>query len=243
MQKLVGLSLLFGLLLLSCNTQKNASTPGSTNLNALTNAEQKDGWKLLFDGKSTDGWRKFKSDEIGNSWIIEDGALTFDPTVKDGGDIITDGTYQNFELALEWKISECGNSGIMFNVQEEDQYGTVWQTGPEIQVLDNSCHPDAKIHKHRAGDLYDLIACSKETVKPAGQWNEVRIKIKDGKLENWLNGLKVVETQLWTDGWNGMVAGSKFKSMSGFGKYKSGHIALQDHGDKVAFRNIKIRML
>lgn len=231
-------------MLSACNSSKNVNTTVSTKEhNKLTKQEKAEGWKLLFDGKTTEGWRKFKTERIGKSWVVEDGALTFDPAMKDGGDIITTQTFGDFELRLEWKIAPCGNSGIMYFVQESDEYRSVWHTGPEMQVLDNTCHPDAKINKHRAGDLYDLIACSQETVKPAGEWNAVRIVVKDNMLQHWLNEVRVVETQLWDDAWYAMIAKSKFKDLSNFGRSKSGHIALQDHGDKVAFRNIKIKEL
>jgi cytochrome c len=212
--------------------------------NTLTEEQQAEGWKLLFDGKTTSGWRNFKSDQIGAAWKIDDNALHFDNTVTDGGgDIITNDEYENFELMLEWKIDSCGNSGIMFNVVEDEQYQYVWQTGPEMQVLDNDCHPDAKIIKHRAGDLYDLISCSTETVKPAGEWNQVRIVSNQGNYEFWLNGTNVVNFTMHTPEWDAMVAGSKFKDMPAFGKATKGHISLQDHGDKVWFRNIMIRTL
>jgi cytochrome c len=211
--------------------------------NTLTASEKKDGWKLLFDGKSTSGWRKFNSDKIGAAWKAQDGALFFDNKAakEEGGDIITEGEFENFELSLEWKIDSCGNSGVMFNVVEDPKYKTVWLTGPEMQVLDNTCHPDAKIEKHRAGDLYDLIKVNKETVKPAGEWNEAKILSNKGKYEFWLNGAKVVEFEMHTPEWDAMVASSKFKSMPDFGKASKGHISLQDHGDRVWFRNIKIR--
>jgi len=222
-------------------------------VNMLTNTEKAAGWKMLFDGETTNGWRNFKKQTIGSSWKIEDDALMLSAEpledgkwqAADGGDIITNGEYENFELSLEWKINDCGNSGIIFNVVESDAYDYVWQTGPEMQVLDNTCHPDAKIEKHRAGDLYDLIKCSTETVKSAGDWNHAKIILKDGHLEQWLNGTKVVETQMWTPEWDAMVAGSKFAGdyFKDFGKAKKGHIALQDHGDIVWYRNIKIREL
>jgi cytochrome c len=217
--------------------------------NTLTDQEKAAGWVLLFDGKTLNGWRNFKKQTIGKSWIVNQESIHLDarPDAKggwqapDGGDIITDKEYENYEFSLEWKISNCGNSGIIFNVVESDQYDYVWQTGPEMQVLDNTCHPDARIRTHRAGDLYDMIETSVSTVKPAGEWNEARIRSVNGKVDFWLNGYNVVSFEMHTDAWKKMVAASKFKDMPGFGLAKKGHISLQDHGDKVWYRNIKIR--
>lgn len=211
--------------------------------NTLTPKEKKEGWQLLFDGKTTKGWKSWKSDKVTDRWKVSNGELYLDKSVTNGGDILTEKEYKDYELALEWKISACGNSGIMFNVVEDEKYQNTYHTGPEMQVLDNTCHPDAKIIKHRAGDLYDLISCSKETVKPAGEWNQVRIVSKNAKMEFWLNGTKVVEFTMHTPEWDKMVASSKFKTMPDFGKALQGHIALQDHGDAVWFRSIKIREL
>lgn len=219
------------------------STPSMAQ-NTLTAKEKKEGWTLLFDGKTTSGWRTFNSPKAGEGWKVANGELYLDKTVKEGrGDLLTEKEYQNYELSLEWKIDACGNSGIIFNVIEDPKYSATYLTGPEMQVLDNTCHPDAKIIKHRAGDLYDLISCSKETVKPAGEWNHAQIVSNKGKMEFWLNGTKVVEFTMHTPEWDQMVAGSKFKSMPDFGKAQKGRIALQDHGDKVSFRNIKIKAL
>lgn len=215
--------------------------------NTLTPAEKREGWKLLFDGTSTKGWRGFKERKAGEAWKVADGALYLDNSqmddwqTKGGGDIVTDKEYENFDLKLEWKIEACGNSGIMFNVVESDAYKYAWSTGPEMQVLDNECHPDAKIIKHRAGDLYDMISCKTETVKPAGEWNQVRILSDKGNVTLTLNGENVVNFSMNTPAWKELIAESKFKEMQGFGMAKKGHIALQDHGNKVWFRNIKIR--
>lgn len=212
--------------------------------NKLTAAESKAGWKLLFDGTSTKGWKVFNGKSDGSAWKVADGALYLDASTKEGrGDLITAGEYENYEFAYDWKIAPNGNSGLLFNVVEDPKYSAVYVTGPEMQVLDNNGHPDAKIHKHRAGDLYDLIACSEETVKPAGEWNEARIISNKGKYEFWLNGKKVVTFTMHDAAWNEMVANSKFKSMPDFGKATKGHFALQDHGDQVWFRNIKIKEL
>jgi hypothetical protein len=214
--------------------------------NTLTSKEKKDGWKLLFDGTSTTGWRNFNSNTLGDGWKVKDGALYLDNSVtqrEERGDLVTQDEYENYEFALEWKIDSCGNSGILFNVVEDPKLKATYHTGPEMQVLDNNCHPDAKIEKHRAGDLYDLIKVKKENVKPVGEWNQARLISNKGKYEFWLNGVKQVEFTMHTPEWETMVANSKFKAWSDFGKATKGHIALQDHGDKVWFRNIKIRVL
>jgi hypothetical protein len=214
--------------------------------NTLSRKEQKQGWKLLFEGKTTSGWRNFNSNTIGAGWKVENGTLYLDNTVtvkEDRGDIITHEEYQDFILTLDWKIDSCGNSGIIFNVVEDPKYQYVWQTGPENQILDNNCHPDAKIIKHRAGDLYDLIQTKKETVRPAGEWNSVKIVSKNAHYEFWLNGKKVVSFTMHDSAWDQLVSNSKFKNMPDFGKATKGHVALQDHGDKVWFRNIKIKEL
>ena len=230
----------------SCNSPKQASS----GTNRLTGDEKNNGWKLLFDGKTTKGWHKYGGEKIGAAWKVKDGCLFLDTTIKenwqikDGGDIVTDEEYDNFDLQLEWKIAKDGNSGIMFYVHEDkSKYNWPWETGPEMQVLDNNGHPDAKIIKHRAGDLYDLISCSKETVKPYDEWNLAEVKCLNGKLDLYLNRENVVSATLWDDNWKKLVAGSKFKNMPGFGTFKKGHISLQDHGNEVCFRNIKVRRL
>lgn len=221
-----------------------AITTSAQAQNKLTDKEKKQGWKLLFDGNTTAGWRTFNDTKVGAGWKVTNGELHLDKTVKEGrGDILTDAEYENYEFSIEWKIDACGNSGIIFNVVEDKKYDATYVTGPEMQVLDNACHPDAKIIKHRAGDLYDLISSSKETVKPAGEWNHAVIKSDHGKMEFWLNGTKSVEFTMHDAKWDEMVAGSKFKTMPDFGKARKGHIALQDHGDNVWYRNIKIREL
>lgn len=219
--------------------------------NQLTAAEKKAGWQLLFNGKDMSGWHNFNKETVGASWLLDDGAIMLDVVPRadgwtqalDGGDLVSDKEFENYELCLEWKIAACGNSGIMFNVVEDEKYHSPWLTGPEMQIVDNTCHPDAVHEKHRAGDLYDLISAAPLTVRPAGEWNRVRIKLKDGQLEQWLNGHLVVQTKLFDGNWSEIIAGSKFRDMDDFGQARSGHIVLQDHGDQVWFRNIKIREL
>lgn len=215
--------------------------------NTLTAQEKEAGWKLLFDGKTTQGWKGFNVAEPGSSWKVAEGALYLDASqvvegkTVGGGDIITSDEYENYELSIDWKIEPCGNSGIIFNVVEGEKYGQTYLTGPEMQVLDNECHPDAKIIKHRAGDLYDMISVSEETVMPGGQWNKARLKSDHGRVTFWLNGVQTVSFEMHTPAWDAMVAGSKFKEWADFGKATKGHIALQDHQHEVWYRNIKIR--
>ncbi|HEY2348745.1 MAG TPA: DUF1080 domain-containing protein [Puia sp.] len=215
--------------------------------NQLTEAEKKDGWKLLFNGTSTAGWHTYNKSTFGPAWRIVDGTLFCDSTVKipkgEEGDICTEKEYENFDLKYSWKIAKNGNSGVMFLVQESKKLEAPYLSGPEMQVLDNDGHPDGKIHKHRAGDLYDLIASSSEPVHPVGEWNDAEIKLDHGKLNLYLNGVNVVSTTMWDANWDALVKGSKFSQWPTFAKSKKGHIDLQDHGCDVWFRDIKIKTL
>jgi hypothetical protein len=234
--------------LISCGSNQ-------TNMNSTNDSEaaSDDGWITLFDGKTTNGWHSYGKNNVGAAWKVEDGTLHLDGASKknqkaEGGDLLTNDEYESFDLKLEWKISPKGNSGVIFYVHEDaTKYGETWNTGPEIQVLDNGSpiapgHSDAKLYTHRAGDLYDLLA-SKEAAKPAGEWNEAEIICNKGKLELRLNGVSTLSTTLWNDNWKKMIAISKFKDMKEFGSFKKGRIALQDHGDDVWFMNIKIKKL
>jgi hypothetical protein len=211
-------------------------------VNSLTTMEVKQGWKLLFDGKSTKGWHNYGKSTISPNWVVQDSSLHL--TNGHGNDIVSDETYENFELQLEWKISQNGNSGIFYLVNEDtSKYKAIWHTAPEYQILDNDGHPDRKYENHRAGSNYDLITPEAYPIKPVGEFNKTVLVVKKGKVEHWLNGVKVVEYQLWTPEWEELVAKSKFKNRPGYGRSKVGHIGLQDHGDKVWFRSIKIRKL
>ncbi len=220
---------------------------GSTTNNSSNNKQNTAGWQPLFDGKTTQGWHSYLKTDVTDRWKVQDGVLFLDTANAGGrqgsGDLVTNEEYDNFHLKLDWKIAKNGNSGVIFYVKEDPQYQATYNTGLEMQVLDNNGHRDAKIHKHRAGDLYDLIASSKETVKPLDEWNQAEIVSKNGKLDLFLNGTKVVSTTLWDDNWKQLVAGSKFKTMPAFSTFKKGRIALQDHGNAVFFRNIMIRKL
>ena len=236
-------------LMLACHNAVSKQSPQPPAMNSISQEEKNEGWELLFDGVSTAGWHTYGNKPVGKAWKVVDGTLTLDVSEKKhrkvvgGADIVTDKEFDNFHLKYDWKISVNGNSGIIFYAQEDSKYKWPWETGPEMQVLDNNGHPDAKIIKHRAGDLYDLISSSKETVKPAMEWNTAEIKSVNGKLDFYLNGENVVSTTLWDDNWKQLVAGSKFKNMPDFGKYQKGKLGLQDHGDVVWFRNIKIKRL
>jgi hypothetical protein len=234
--------------IISCQsgTSKSESS-GSEQDTSQTTAAEDEGWVSLFDGKTTNGWHTYGKSVAGAAWEVDNGTLHLnikDKNREDRGDLVTDKEYENYHLKLEWKISEGGNSGIIFNVHEDtSKYGATYQTGPEMQVLDNDKHADGKIHKHRAGDLYDLIASSEETAKPVGEWNLAEVIVNNGKLDFYLNGVNLVSTTMFDDNWKEMVAGSKFATMPGFGIYKKGKIALQDHNDEVWYRNIMIKEL
>lgn len=226
------------------------ATADAAHANTLTAEQQREGWKLLFDGKSTAGWHRYNEATMGKAWKVDGDSLHLDTShmkggwqAPDGGDIVHDGAYANFDLRLEWKIATAGNSGVMFYVQEGKQYPYPWHTGIESQVLDNVAADDAKYEKHRAGDLYDLIAAKPGAVRPANEWNRLEIVSDRGHLVEKLNGTVVLETTLWGDEWKRLIAGSKFRDMPGFGMFRSGKIALQDHGADVWFRNIMIREL
>jgi uncharacterized protein YaiE (UPF0345 family) len=215
------------------------------------NAQKKE-WISLFDGKTTSGWHTYGKDAAGEAWKVIDGALMLDPTnkqgwqIKGGGDIVTNESYGDFHLQLEWKISKKGNSGIIFFVQDEPKkYNYIWYTGPEMQVLDNDGHADAKINKHRAGNLYDLVAGVEGAVKPVGEWNLVDVINEKGTLTLKLNGVTTVTTTLGDDAWKNLIKNSKFSKGESpdFGKVFTGHIGLQDHGDQVWYRNIRIQRL
>lgn len=206
-----------------------------------TTSSTKSNWIVLFDGNSTEAWRGFKRESFpAKSWTVENGTLKTIP----GGevvDIITKEKFENFELQLEWRISPGGNSGIMYHVTEE--FNTPWQTGPEMQVLDDAKHNDGKNPKTSAGALYALIAPQNKVLKPVGDWNQARLVVNHNHVEHWLNGVKVVEYVLNSPELDALIAGSKFKSFPKFAKEPSGHICLQNHHDEVWYRNVKVRKL
>jgi hypothetical protein len=209
--------------------------------NTLTAPEQAEGWRLLFDGTSLAGWRGYRQTTAPEGWKVVDGAIT---RVGKAGDLVSADAYANFELRVDFRIAPNGNSGIFYRgVESED--GPVYHSAPEYQVIDNAGHPDAKNGPDRyCGANYALNPpANKDACKPAGEWNSARIVVNGAHVEHWLNGEKVVEYELWSDKWKAEVAASKFKAWPTYGMAKSGLIALQDHGDDVAFKNIKIKVL
>ena len=195
----------------------------------------------LFDGKTTNGWHSYLKTSPG-AWGVVDGVLKLDPNAPGQGDLVTDKEYENYELSLEWKIAEGGNSGIIFGVHEDPSFDATYLTGIEMQILDDAKAEDNKLPTHLAGALYDMKAPS-HPAKPAGEWNKVTIRKLNGHLTFWLNGRKVVETQMGSPEWQEMLNKSKFKTWKGFAAYPKGHIALQDHGAVVSFKNITIKEL
>lgn len=207
--------------------------------NQLSAAEKADGWQLLFNGEDMSQWRNFKQSGLSPAWVVQDGAMHL--SAKDGGDILTRASYGDFELKLEWKISTGGNSGILVLADEQGEY--IYSHAPEVQILDNEKHPDRELDSHRSGSLYDLVASHPSSHKKAGEWNRVRIRLMDDLLQVWQNGVMTTTLVLGSSTWDNLVAASKFADWSGFGKAREGRIGLQDHGDKVWFKNIKIREL
>ncbi|MCG2459150.1 DUF1080 domain-containing protein [Flavobacteriaceae bacterium F89] len=208
-------------------------------------------WTVLFDGTSFNGWHGYLMDKVPDAWKLEDGAMVMHPPKEKSQrgphlNLISDKDYTDFVLSLEWKISEGGNSGIFWGVKEDKKYKEPYSTGPEIQVLDNLNHPDAKNGTtHQAGSLYDMVAPSKDVTKPVGEWNTcvitVNHKTNEGRVV--LNGVDIVNFPVEGEQWDAMVAKSKFADWDGFGKFHTGKIGLQFHGDVVSYRNIKIKEL
>ena len=238
--------------MVACQSAPEAKTDEASgdSATAQTPVTQDTGWTSLFDGTTLNGWHSYGKSTPGAAWNVDSGSIHLDVSAnkgyqtKDGGDLVTADEYGNFDLKLEWKISRNGNSGIVFFIHEDTTlYKESWNTGLEMQVLDNDGHSDGKILKHRAANLYDLIAASPENVKGPGEWNQVEIVANNGKLDLSLNGVVVVSTTMWDDNWKKLIAGSKFKDMPNWGTFKQGHIALQDHGNEVWYRNIMIRKL
>jgi hypothetical protein len=213
-----------------------AAAPAFAADNQLTPAEKAGGWKLLFDGKTTAGWKGFKTPEPDSGWTVADGAIG--PTPKLSKDIITKENFENFELEFDWKISAMGNSGVIYHVIPVGD--ETYESGPEYQLLDNA-HGEKP--PERASALYALYPPSMDMTKPVGEWNHGRIIVDHGKAQHWLNGMMVVEYDLNSADFKARVAASKFKQWPQFASGKSGAVALQMHGNPVWFKNIKIKVL
>ena len=207
--------------------------------NTLSEAERDAGWQLLFDGQSLEQWRTYGEQMTRPAWQIQDGAIVL--TQRGGGDLITREAFENFELKLQWKIAEGGNSGIFFNADESEL--PIYVHAAEIQILDDARHQDNKQANRRSGSLYDLIAAPPASQKPAGSWNDVVISHQNGHLQTWQNGVQTVDIDLRSKAFKQLVAGSKFADWPGFAENTDGYIGLQDHGDVVSFKNLKIRTL
>lgn len=204
--------------------------------NALTDDERRAGWELLFDGRSLAGWRGYNRSELPDGWVVENGTLA---RVGPGGDIITESQYGDFELSLEWKVEAGGNSGVFYRAEEGHEW--IYQSAPEMQILDDAGHRDGGDPLTSAGANYGLHPAPRGVVRAAGQWNEARIVADGDRVEHWLNGVKIVEYELGSRDWEERVAASKFAEWPPYGRARRGHIGLQDHGDPVWFRNVKIR--
>ncbi|WP_286847383.1 3-keto-disaccharide hydrolase [Proteiniphilum sp. UBA5463] len=248
------LIIISGMIFMSCsNTSKQSKTADATDCVEMTAAGE--GWITLFNGTDFTGWRGYNRADMPSAWTIEDGAIKINGSgmgeagAKDGGDIIYDQKFKNFELTFEWKVSEGGNSGVFYLAQELEGK-QIYESAPEYQILDNAKHPDAKLGKdgnRQSASLYDLVPAVPQNSKPAGEWNTGGIMVYKGTVIHTQNGENVVEYHLWTDSWKEMVAGSKFKNWPDFlnagGENQEGYIGLQDHGDDVWYRNIKIKIL
>ena len=224
-------------LLAGCASTGSAPSAGAAN--TLTAAEQRDGWVLLFDGSDAGKMlRGYKKSDLPKEWKAEDGTLTMR---GHGGDIVTKDEYRDFEFQVDWRIAKGGNSGIMWHVTED--HGYPWETGPEMQILDDERHADGKSRLTSAGACYALYPAPSGVVKPAEEWNTANIKVQGSKVTYTLNGVVTAQFDMSSKDFKDRLAGSKFASMKDFATKPAGHVALQDHGDVVSFRNMKIRAL
>ena len=227
-----------GPILLPGSAKTQQTPPLEPALNALTDAEREVGWELLFDGQTTDGWRGYMMDAIPGGWQVVNGELT---RVGSGRDIITTQQFENFELTLEWKVELGGNSGIFYRAVEGPEFIYMW--APEMQLLDDENHADGGSSLTSAGSNYGLHPAPRGLVRFAGEWNFARIVVSGDYVEHWLNGVRIVGYELGSADWAERVAASKFREWPEYGRASTGYIGLQDHGDRVGFRNIKVRRL
>ena len=204
--------------------------------NELSAEDVAEGWELLFDGQSLDGWRAYDHEGVPGGWEVRDGAIM---RTGPGGDIMTQGVFRNFELSLDSRVEEGGNSGVFYLAAQGEE--NIYHSAPEMQVLDDERHPDGQNPFTSAGANYGLHPAPRGVVHPAGEWNHIRIIVKDDQIEHWLNGEKIVEYVIRSPEWTELVAASKFSQWPAYGQVSEGHIGLQDHGDPVWYRNVKVR--
>jgi hypothetical protein len=228
-----------GVLLAGCSSARGATADPapSSATDASAAAGRDSGWRALFDGRSLAGWHGYHQ-RAPTNWRVVDGTLA---VVAPGPDLVTDGQYTNFDLALDWKVEPGGNSGIMYRVDDKGEQTYV--TGPEMQILDDARHADGKSPLTSAGSNHSLYPAPRGVVRPAREWNAARVLVNGNHVEHWLNGTKVVEYELGSPDWEAKVQASKFRNWKDFGRSPRGFIALQAHGDTVTFRNIRIRVL
>lgn len=215
-----------------------AGRAGAGEVVAPVAAERGEDWRPLFDGTTLTGWRGYQSPEVSGGWRVEDGTLH---RAGRGGDIVTVESFADFELSLEWKVAEAGNSGVFYRAALGEKQ--IYFSAPEMQVLDDARHRDGRDPLTSAGAAYGLYPAPRGVVRPAGEWNQARIRVEDGRVEHWLNGQKLLEYTLGSADWKARVAGSKFADWPAYGMAPSGHIGLQDHGDPVWYREIRIRVI
>jgi len=220
-----------------CMTNSPSSDSGDAG--ATSAAAASPDWRSLFDGQTTAGWRGYRKTSVPEGWQVVDGALV--RVAAGAGDIITEEKFRDFELALEWKVAPGGNSGIFYRATEAGDY--VWQSAPEMQVLDDERHADGRSELTSAGSNFGLYAVPRGISRPAGDWNAARVLVRGNHVEHWLNGVKVVEYELGSPEWEARVRASKFGTLPLYGRATEGHIGLQDHGDRVEFRDIRVRVL
>jgi hypothetical protein len=233
------------LCLLALVTGAAQAAPQSAAPNTLSARERAEGWRLLFNGRDLSGWRSYDGTAPAAMWAVHDGTLML--MTKDGrmsgADLVTADSFGAFELTLDWKVERGGNSGVLYLARNVPQTTHIYETGLEMQILDNDGHSDGKIPSHRAGALYDLTIPPASAAQPAGHWNHARLRVEPGHIRQWLNGVPTADVTFGDDAWRGRVAASKFAKMPLFGTFPTGVIGLQDHGEPVAFRNIKLRPL
>lgn len=244
---LVG-GLLLGVLYETVTTDPSASGPRTSeppavpdSINALTTAEREAGWQLLFDGSSLTGWRGYQRDSVPPGWTVERGAIHFSGDAEHSTTLISSDRFAHFELRIEWKIAQNGNSGIMYRATESKK--DAYRTGPEYQVLDNAVLDSIPGSPYQAGALYGLYVPTTDVTRPIGEYNETRIVVRGDHIEHWMNGTQLLEAAIGSDTWRSRVSGTKFAEYDQFTESIDGHIALQDHGHPVWYRDIKLRPL